>query len=96
MTLPNTDATIYDFPKYYDLVYGSDWKAEFDFIFGLWDRFVPFQVSMSDELVSRLGAARCKVLVDQHAGRVTADGADRHGVHLAQKGSVAARSSARC
>ncbi|MEM7456053.1 MAG: class I SAM-dependent methyltransferase [Planctomycetota bacterium] len=26
---------IYDFPKYYDLVYGSDWKAEFDFLNGV-------------------------------------------------------------
>ena len=25
-------ADVYDFPKYYDLVYGSDWKAEFDFL----------------------------------------------------------------
>ncbi len=25
-------APFYDFPKYYDLVYGSDWKAEFDFL----------------------------------------------------------------
>ena len=24
--------SIYDFPKYYDLLFGSDWKAEFDFI----------------------------------------------------------------
>ncbi|QDT01111.1 class I SAM-dependent methyltransferase [Adhaeretor mobilis] len=23
---------LYDFPKYYDLVYGSDWEAEFDFL----------------------------------------------------------------
>lgn len=23
---------LYDFPKYYDLVFGSDWKAEFDFL----------------------------------------------------------------
>lgn len=27
-----TDGTIYDYPKYYDLVYGSDWKAEFEFL----------------------------------------------------------------
>lgn len=26
------EAHLYDFPKYYDLVYGSDWKAEFDFL----------------------------------------------------------------
>ncbi|QDU86958.1 dTDP-3-amino-3,4,6-trideoxy-alpha-D-glucopyranose [Pirellulimonas nuda] len=24
--------TLYDYPKYYDLVFGSDWKAEFDFL----------------------------------------------------------------
>jgi SAM-dependent methyltransferase len=23
---------LYDFPKYYDLIFGSDWKAEFDFL----------------------------------------------------------------
>lgn len=32
MTLPTIEANLYDFPKYYDLVYGSDWKAEFDFL----------------------------------------------------------------
>jgi len=26
------DARIYDYPKYYDLLFGSDWKAEFDFL----------------------------------------------------------------
>ncbi|MBI2477796.1 MAG: class I SAM-dependent methyltransferase [Planctomycetia bacterium] len=25
-------ANLYDFPRYYDLVFGSDWKAEFDFL----------------------------------------------------------------
>ncbi len=25
---------IYDYPKYYDLLFGSDWKAEFDFLRG--------------------------------------------------------------
>ncbi|NNJ26153.1 class I SAM-dependent methyltransferase [Alienimonas chondri] len=25
-------ANLYDFPKYYDLVFGSDWKAEYDFL----------------------------------------------------------------
>ncbi len=24
--------SLYDFPKYYDLLFGSDWKAEFDFL----------------------------------------------------------------
>lgn len=26
------DGSIYDYPKYYDLLFGSDWKAEFDFL----------------------------------------------------------------
>lgn len=26
------DGSLYDFPKYYDLLFGSDWKAEFDFL----------------------------------------------------------------
>lgn len=25
-------AHLYDYPKYYDLIFGSDWKAEFDFL----------------------------------------------------------------
>lgn len=29
---------IYDYPKYYDLVYGSDWKAEFDFLQGVFKK----------------------------------------------------------
>jgi SAM-dependent methyltransferase len=28
-------ASIYDYPKYYDLLFGSDWKAEFDFLLGV-------------------------------------------------------------
>ena len=26
------NADLYDYPKYYDLLFGSDWKAEFDFL----------------------------------------------------------------
>ena len=29
---------IYDYPKYYDLIFGSDWKAEFDFLLACFDR----------------------------------------------------------
>ena len=35
---------IYDYPQYYDLVYGSDWKAEFDFLLDCFDRFATGQV----------------------------------------------------
>jgi len=31
--LPETiEGNIYDFPQYYDLIFGSDWKAEFEFL----------------------------------------------------------------
>lgn len=33
------NAHLYDFPKYYDLVYGSDWKAEFDFLEDCFERY---------------------------------------------------------
>ncbi len=32
-------AQLYDYPSYYDLVFGSDWKAEFDFLLGCFERF---------------------------------------------------------
>lgn len=31
-SIETIDATLYDYPKYYDLLFGSDWKAEFDFV----------------------------------------------------------------
>jgi SAM-dependent methyltransferase len=37
--LETVDGNIYDYPKYYDLVYGSDWKAEVDFLTACFDRF---------------------------------------------------------
>ena len=32
--------SLYDYPRYYDLVYGSDWKAEVDFLTGVFGRHV--------------------------------------------------------
>ena len=32
--------SLYDYPRYYDLVYGSDWKAEFDFLTGAFEKHV--------------------------------------------------------
>lgn len=31
---------LYDYPKYYDLVYGSDWRAEFDFLEDCFEKHV--------------------------------------------------------
>jgi len=35
---------LYDFPKYYDLVYGSDWKAEFDFLEDCFEKHADLKV----------------------------------------------------
>jgi SAM-dependent methyltransferase len=37
--LETVRAHLYDYPKYYDLVYGSDWKAEVDFLEECFERF---------------------------------------------------------
>jgi SAM-dependent methyltransferase len=37
-------ANLYDYPRYYDLVFGSDWKAEFDFLRQAFDKFARSRV----------------------------------------------------
>jgi SAM-dependent methyltransferase len=37
--LETVQGNLYDYPKYYDLVYGSDWKAEVDFLQACFERF---------------------------------------------------------
>lgn len=37
--LPVMSGSIYDWPRYYDFVYGSDWQAECDFLNGCFRRF---------------------------------------------------------
>lgn len=37
--------SIYDYPKYYDLLFGSDWKAEFDFLEDCFEAYTPRTVS---------------------------------------------------
>src|SRR5215210_7259813 len=39
--MPVTLANLYDYPRYYDLVFGSDWKAEFHFLRAAFRTFVP-------------------------------------------------------
>ena len=59
-----TQANIYDYPEYYDLVYGSDWQAEFDFLIECFDHYMPKPVKEIFEpacgtgrLLYRLGQA---------------------------------------
>ncbi len=40
MTEPIT-GNLYDHPRYYELIFGSDWKAEFDFLLACFERFSP-------------------------------------------------------
>jgi SAM-dependent methyltransferase len=68
MTLPTVEASLYDFPKYYDLVYGSDWKPEFDFLLQCFDKHVRGPVKRVFEpacgtgrLLVKLAAAGYKV-----------------------------------
>jgi len=35
--LTTKSGNLYDYPKYYDLVFGSDWKAEYDFLLACFD-----------------------------------------------------------
>ena len=44
MTLETIQGNLYDYPKYYDLVYGSDWKAEFDFLLACFEKHVEGRV----------------------------------------------------
>jgi SAM-dependent methyltransferase len=37
--LDRKPANLYDYPRYYDLVFGSDWKAEFDFLQQAFDEY---------------------------------------------------------
>jgi len=42
--MEKTEASIYDYPKYYDLLFGSDWKAEFDFLTACFDHYAKCDV----------------------------------------------------
>jgi SAM-dependent methyltransferase len=35
------EANIYDYPKYYDVLFGSDWKAEYDFLTACFEKHSP-------------------------------------------------------
>jgi len=50
--LDTLDANLYDHPKYYDLIFGSDWKAEFDFLRACFDKH-------SDRPIRRLFEPAC-------------------------------------
>ena len=62
------DAHVYDFPQYYDLLFGSDWRAEYDFLRAVFDRHGKGKVRRLFEpacgtgrLLYRLGRTGCEV-----------------------------------
>ena len=61
-------ANVYDYPRYYDLVYGSDWKAEYSFLRGSFQQYARIPVRRVFEpacgtgrLLYRLGKAGFEV-----------------------------------
>jgi len=66
--LETIEGNLYDYPKYYDLVYGSDWKAEFDFLLACFEKHARGQVKRLFEpacgtgrLMAKLAAAGFEV-----------------------------------
>jgi len=43
-TRETIQGNLYDYPRYYDLVFGSDWKAEFQFLTKCFDKHAQLQV----------------------------------------------------
>ena len=67
-TMRILQASIYDYPRYYELVYGSDWRAEYDFLCGSFRRYARCAVRTVFEpacgtgrLLLRLGKAGFRV-----------------------------------
>ncbi|MFH5804739.1 class I SAM-dependent methyltransferase [Alienimonas sp. DA493] len=54
-------ANLYDFPKYYDLVFGSDWKAEYDFLRECFDKYRPGEVKTTFEPACGTGRLMVKL-----------------------------------
>ncbi len=63
---------LYDFPSYYDLVFGSDWKAEYDFLLGCFARY--------GRKVERLFEPACGT--GRLLYRLAEEGYDVHGIDL--------------
>lgn len=43
--MDTVSGNLYDFPKYYDLIFGSDWKAEYDFLAACFDKHASRRVN---------------------------------------------------
>jgi len=66
--IETVEGNVYDHPRYYDLVFGSDWKAEFDFLLACFNEHADRRVTRVFEpacgtgrLLFRLGKAGYRV-----------------------------------
>ena len=87
--LKTIQGNLYDYPKYYDLVYGSDWKAEFDFLLACFDEHAKVRVKRVFEpacgtgrLLAKLAGAGFEVGgldLNPHAVEYCNERLERHG-----------------
>lgn len=89
--IETVEANFYDFPKYYDLVYGSDWKAEFDFLVACFEKYATGTVQNVYEPACGTG----RLLVKMASAGYVVGGNDLNGkaiaycnARLARKGFV--------
>ena len=59
--LEQIEGNLYDFPKYYDIVFGSDWKAEFDFLRACFDKHMTRSVRRAFEPACGTGRLMVKL-----------------------------------
>lgn len=79
--MPETvEGNLYDFPKYYDLVFGSDWKAEFDFLLACFEKHANRPVARLFE--PACGTGRLLVKLAQASFDVSGNDLNPHAVEF--------------
>jgi SAM-dependent methyltransferase len=54
-------ANLFDYPKYYDVIYGTDWKAEFDFILDCFELYAKRKIKRVNEPACGTGRLMIKL-----------------------------------
>lgn len=76
--LETRSGSIYDYPQYYDLLFGADWKAEFKFLEGCFERFATRPVRRVFE--PACGTGRLLIKLAQAGYRVAGNDLNPHAV----------------
>jgi len=72
------EGNLYDFPKYYDLLFGSDWKAEYDFLLNCFDRYAKCKVKRIFE--PACGTGRLLIKLAQAGYEVSGNDLNPHAI----------------